>query len=807
MGKSKAAKATAAPVVKASTKKKRKHEGKQAQSVAAAPRPLTVAHRVQFVDWQPAAITALAFSPDGTYLACGRNGGEIQLWNVAHGWHLERTVVGRKDTAVSKLVWLEVDGGGARLFAAGLHGEISEVCLQTLRSKWVVDSYGGAVWDLAVDVGEQKLYAACDDGSLRVFDCGNRQLSYEKMLSGRTPKRLLTVCLQGDIVYSAGEEGIIRSWTKKSGEPLPNTIRVETMGGAAAGKTTIVWSLKVLSDHTLISGDSLGHTQVWDGRTGGLLASFSQHTADVVALAVNSQENIVFASGNDHKVVMIRLIGKDDTAGRPGVWKYSYAHRAHTHDVRALAIGTLMGARRGQETAKRQHTKHGESLELNEIVASGGQDTQICWYNVDQFEKIRPVKVLPYPHRPMISLCKAKKLLLARYETSLKLWQLGDAPVAGSTDTVATESLGALQEDLIFDINLSNATKGQHTTCADISPNGAWIAVGSPRGLRLYAIDVGKGPNGYAIEAVKCPKFAPNGTGVLSVVFTPDNKRLLLTTNTGRLFIVCLTHGKGGIPTVGFPLGHWETAREILPSPWSLGRLETMDGNESSQERYGQDPLQALAVSDDCQWLACADAGNRVHVYALETEAHHGSLPTPPAQHTAMTFLGGDQLLVSCVDNDFCLYEVEDCKVSWWHSANPRSNIPRALFDRAKGDMVVGLASCVQDDPDMVLLYSNSYFVKINFRNSVPPVNEDLIAYENRPLKIANRKKHSKQRKTGSAGLTASVAQNFRITDRYRPVLFLDFINKHELVVVERPWVNILQNFIDPVYVKKYGAC
>ena len=152
MGKSKAAKATAAPVGKVSTKKKRKHDGKQAQSVAAVPRPLTVAHRVQFVDWQPAAVTALAFSPDGTYLACGRNGGEIQLWNVAHGWHLERTVVGRKDTAVSKLVWLKEDGRGVRLFAAGLHGEISEVCLQTLRPKWVVDSYGGAVWDLAVDV-------------------------------------------------------------------------------------------------------------------------------------------------------------------------------------------------------------------------------------------------------------------------------------------------------------------------------------------------------------------------------------------------------------------------------------------------------------------------------------------------------------------------------------------------------------------------------------------------------------------------------------------------------------------------------
>ena len=53
---------------------------------------------------------------------------------------------------------------------------------------------------------------------------------------------------------------------------------------------TIVWSLKVLSDHTLISGDSLGHVQFWDGYTGSLISSFSQHTADVVALEFNEKE-------------------------------------------------------------------------------------------------------------------------------------------------------------------------------------------------------------------------------------------------------------------------------------------------------------------------------------------------------------------------------------------------------------------------------------------------------------------------------------------------------------------------------------
>ena len=94
----------------------------------------------------------------------------------------------------------------------------------------------------------------------------------------------------------------------------------------------------------------------------------------------------MFASGNDHKVVMIQLIGKDDSAGRPGVWKYSYAHRAHTHDVRALAIGGAQGAQRGRR--RRCGSTQARRVVGCEIVASGGQDTKICWYNVDQFEKV-----------------------------------------------------------------------------------------------------------------------------------------------------------------------------------------------------------------------------------------------------------------------------------------------------------------------------------------------------------------------------------------------------------------------------------
>ena len=50
-------------------------------------------HRCRFVDYVPAAINALAFSPPsgkGQMLAVGRENGDIELWNVAHDYHHEK---------------------------------------------------------------------------------------------------------------------------------------------------------------------------------------------------------------------------------------------------------------------------------------------------------------------------------------------------------------------------------------------------------------------------------------------------------------------------------------------------------------------------------------------------------------------------------------------------------------------------------------------------------------------------------------------------------------------------------------------
>ena len=58
----------------------------------------------------------------------------------------------------------------------------------------------------------------------------------------------------------------------------------------------------------------------------------------------------------------------------------------------------------------------------------------------------------------------------------------------------------------------------------------------------------------------------------------------------------------------------------------------------------------------------------------------------------------------------------------------------------------------------------------------------------------------------GGGGSRPVQQQNFKLVTHYRPVLFVDFIAPAELVVVERPLVDVLAK-MPPAYFKpKYGA-
>ena len=64
----------------------------------------------------------------------------------------------------------------------------------------------------------------------------------------------------------------------------------------------------VLPDGTMVSGDSTGALQLWDSRHGTLLQAFTQHKADILAVAASKNGGTLFATGIDVQVSMPFLI-------------------------------------------------------------------------------------------------------------------------------------------------------------------------------------------------------------------------------------------------------------------------------------------------------------------------------------------------------------------------------------------------------------------------------------------------------------------------------------------------------------------
>mmetsp|Transcript_21460 Transcript_21460/g.53252 ORF Transcript_21460/g.53252 Transcript_21460/m.53252 type:complete len:504 (-) Transcript_21460:511-2022(-) len=324
-------------------------------------------HRSRFVEWQPAAVVALAVAPGGLTVALARETGDLEIYDTTD-WRCTARVPGHDGAAVSSLTWCapyQLDGvdpsstgngaggggGGAvscRLLSAGLDGQITEWDLSTLRPRGATDSHGGAVWSMAAEPAPrrgtpQRVAIACDDGCVRLLtlmdgDGVGRGLHHRRSFN-RVQGRLLSLAWgHGGSAIAAGSScGTIHVFDVES---LIEITRITVGGGdrPKEGEERCVWALQYLPDGTIVSGSSDGDVTFWDGQHGTQLSSFRQHRADVLALAVSPDGSAVFASGVDSQIAVFEKL--DTALGGEGDnrWAFTGTKRPHTHDVRALAI-------------------------------------------------------------------------------------------------------------------------------------------------------------------------------------------------------------------------------------------------------------------------------------------------------------------------------------------------------------------------------------------------------------------------------------------------------------------------------------
>lgn len=525
-------------------------------------------HRVRFFDYMPSAIRAMAFNPRTERLAVARADGAVEIFNFADNYFQEKVIPGRDGGTVEALCWV-----GPRLFGAGLNGAITEYDLENLRPRYSVEAYGGPIWTVSGDSAGTMLAVGCEDGTVKMFEILDETIRFQRNLERQKGRIISLSWHPSGALIAAGMIDMIRIFNAETGRAT-HRLLVERGAGASKSREVVVWSVVFLSDHTIVSGDSAGKVQFWDGHTGTLVRTHLVTKWDVLALAVSQDESSVVAGTSESIVVQFQFISS--TVGRQdNEWVRTRTFKNHSHDVRALV-----------------HTET--------AVVSGGMDTQLVVRPLlDKVEKNTQessLRKIAFPHRSLVCCAKKAGLLLFQFPEHLELWRLGESEGHGR----AGDSLPVKRKPEKL-IHLKR--KGDdHIRCSAVSPCGGWLVYATVSGVRLYRIQ----HDNNNIGVTKVSKLPKSLCSAHQLCFSSDSSKLFAASGLSSVVVVAL-------------------------DPLECKHLHTLRPKSGSRQ-----PVHLLCVSDDGKWLASANTDCEVHVYNLKKMKLHCKVPVYSSCPTAI---------------------------------------------------------------------------------------------------------------------------------------------------------------------------
>lgn len=568
--------------------------------------------RTRLCAWEPIGIDAIGLAQSAASgapaaeprLAVGRSNGAVELWDTTT-WHMHSTSMGCDKRCFRGIAWGEEDGQSLRLFTAGLHGEITEWDLSTLDVRSTIGSGGGAIW--AFCAFRQKLLAACEDGSVRVFstDGGDDELyPMRRIVVGQ--KRLLSIAPFGtNYIFVGGSDSKISKWSLSSGT-CEARMTVEKAGD---DQETLVWALATLGDHGIASGDSLGVVTIWDPVMCVVLHRFVHHQADVLSLASSRDGNILISAGIDAVVsTYCRQTSNDEQ------WCFRNSDVGHTRDVRAVALDIATNGRKQ--------------------IVSGGVSGTLLMHTLQLAaakKRSKPLQCGAFsPHFQRASLAEDSRLVMCQRGVQLELHYLQppQEPTEAIEGGVASWPGAAEvwpsrlpESQLLVRHSLSGAKDGHHVTAAAITRDGKHFAASDISGTRLFHLSISE------LEVRRERKFPESVAKVAA--------RALLFCGESLLVIAA----------------------------WRSHKLHIVDVQKDKvTAAFAEHSAPITLLASTGEWLASGDASGSVHLYNLDSLQHQARVPAGSSQEfpTALSFdAAGKCLLIALSTHKVLIYDIE----------------------------------------------------------------------------------------------------------------------------------------------------
>ena len=583
-------------------------------------------------------------------------------------------------------------------------------------------------------------------------------------------------------------------------------------------------------------------------------------------LRCHQEGNTVYSSGVDQKIVQFSSVGGSASSSRSR-WVQTSSRRMHSHDVRALTIWPpftpLPPSHRHKFPVNVAPILVSGGLDMSVVLTPAAIPSSTTVSKVTNPLSTSVVATFEDSyHRKMgystgfsgtgrIKIARKKRLVLSAQDQTINLWRILDrdthnADVPNPAEDEA--SLEGWEKVLEMDLNVRS-----NIVSCDVSDDGGWIAISDWYEVKLFKLTftvslrpillvllakMSLKPSGdvNVVRIKDFPRvledFIPVGSGpsigatVLS--FTPDSQKLVVCMSESSF--IAIFHLPRGDESLPRPLRIFDhhRLRNVSPNNAPSDARDAADPGDSDvdmNDLSDEDTIATkqlpviptitrIAISQDCQWLVAADEMKRVYVYNLDSLQYHCVLPTFPHAVQALSFDPSDHgtLVIGLANNAIHVFNVESRTFPDW-SITLCSNLPKRFTHLH--DPILGLTfnpTPSKDGSRKALFWGFTWMCSVKLDSPAgwggfsKKRRREHKAIQNGASQPHVNISRAKANVSAEDQKSQTQPKNFTVLTYYRPLLFVDFLDCGEMIVVERPLVDVMSSMPPAFFKPKYGS-